>query len=102
MRARCFCFCLCVRVCVVCVSLTCAVPIPSLANVSMGLSGVVYQTTIATSTQPSGNNYIEGCWHLLRQGDEPWPGLILGTGFEVSAYCVVVFSYRGTHLCVMT
>jgi hypothetical protein len=54
----------------------------ALANVSRGTSAVLYQATLATSTYPPGNNYIEGCFHLLRTADEPFPGLVVGTGFE--------------------
>lgn len=28
------------------------------------------------------NNYVEGCWHLLRDGNESLPGQVLGTGLE--------------------
>jgi hypothetical protein len=59
-----------------------ALNLVSVANVSAGFSALLVQSTIATSTHPVGNNYIEGCWHLYRSHDEPWPGLIVGTGFE--------------------
>ena len=26
-----------------------------------------------------GNNYVEGCWHLLRNSTEKLPGMVLGT-----------------------
>jgi hypothetical protein len=28
------------------------------------------------------NNYVEGCWHLLRNHQEQLPGMIVGTGLE--------------------
>jgi len=37
------------------------------------------QNTIAISTLPPGNNYIEGCWHLYQAGEGPlseFPGTI--------------------------
>jgi hypothetical protein len=51
----------------------------ALANVSRGMSAVLFMTTLATSTYPPMNNYIEGCFHLLRTADEPFPGLVVGT-----------------------
>lgn len=54
----------------------------SIANVSAGFSALLMQTAVATSSSPIGNNYIEGCWHLLRRASEVWPGLIVGTGYE--------------------
>lgn len=54
----------------------------SLANVSFGYSAILYLLTIALSTYPPANNYIEGCFHLLRTADESFPGLVTGTGFE--------------------
>lgn len=54
----------------------------SVANVSTGLAAVLLQATLALSTRPPGNNYIEGCFHLLRTGGEDFPGLVVGTGFE--------------------
>lgn len=38
----------------------------SLANVSLGYSGVMLLSTLAISTSPPANNYIEGCWVLPR------------------------------------
>ena len=69
-----------------------ALSLVALANVSAGYSAVLLQTTMALSTHPPANNYIEGCFHLLRRASESYPGLIVGTGFEDyfnSAYCEV-------------
>jgi len=54
----------------------------ALANVSRGMSAVLFLTTMATSTYPPQNNYIEGCFHVTRSADEAFPGLVVGTGFE--------------------
>ena len=54
----------------------------ALANISKGMSAVLFQVTLATSTYPPMNNYIEGCFHLLREANESFPGLVVGTGFE--------------------
>jgi len=54
----------------------------ALANVSKGMDAVLFLVTMATSTYPPMNNYIEGCFHLLRSADEQFPGLVVGTGFE--------------------
>ena len=64
-----------------------------LANVTTGRQGLLYKLDLGlTATPPWGamtagklavkNNYVEGCWHLLRTHDEPLPGLITGTGLE--------------------
>ena len=54
----------------------------SLANISQGMAAVLFQSTMALSTYPPMNNYIEGCFHLLRTANESFPGLVVGTGFE--------------------
>jgi len=59
-----------------------ALSLVSVANVSKGLAAVLWLSTVSLSTRPAGNNYIEGCWHLLRAANESFPGLVVGTGFE--------------------
>ena len=59
-----------------------ALSLVAVANVSSGYAALLLQSTMALSTRPAGNNYIEGCWHLLRTAGEGYPGLIVGTGFE--------------------
>jgi hypothetical protein len=59
-----------------------ALQLVSLANVSFGYSAILYQLTMALSTYPPANNYIEGCFHLYRTADESFPALVTGTGFE--------------------
>lgn len=57
----------------------------SLANVTFGMSGLLLAVSIQTSTQPAGNNYVEGCWTLTPTGNITWPQqgtLVLGTGME--------------------
>ena len=66
-----------------------------LATIPAGHQALMYLLTFSTSTRPwthctsadckthaTENNYVEGCWHLLRTHDEPLPGLITGTGLE--------------------
>ena len=66
-----------------------------LATIPAGRQALMHLLTFATATRPwtrctsagckthsTENNYVEGCWHLLRTHDEPLPGLITGTGLE--------------------
>jgi len=59
----------------------------SVASFPAGTSGVVFQVAWAVQAAPvggasAGGGYIEGCWRLHRQANEPFPGLIIGTGVE--------------------
>ena len=54
----------------------------TVASVPSGRSGVMYLSTMAIATQPAGNNYIEGCWHLYTNSTMPFPGVIVGTGCQ--------------------
>ena len=65
-----------------------------LANISAGREGIIYLVTLGLETSPpwgrlatngtliNMNNYVEGCFHLLRNSAEEWPGMVLGTGLE--------------------
>jgi len=66
-----------------------------LATIPAGHQGLMHLLTFSTATRPwtrctsadckshqTENNYVEGCWHLLRTHDEQLPGLITGTGLE--------------------
>jgi hypothetical protein len=65
-----------------------------LANFSKGQQGLIFKLGLGlTATPPWGtraannalhttNNYVEGCWHLLRRWNETLPGQVLGTGLE--------------------
>jgi hypothetical protein len=66
-----------------------------LATIPPGHQALMYLLTFSTATRPwthctsagcathaTENNYVEGCWHLMRTHDEPLPGLITGTGLE--------------------
>ena len=66
-----------------------------LATVPPGHQGLMHLLTFSTTSWPwthctsaeckthaTENNYVEGCWHLLRTHDEQLPGLITGTGLE--------------------
>jgi hypothetical protein len=68
-----------------------------LVNVSAGNSALLYLVAMSLQASPPWaacadsnctqwkggvNNYVEGCWHLLRRHDEALPGLIIGTGLE--------------------
>jgi hypothetical protein len=66
-----------------------------LATIVAGYQGLMHLLTFSTATWPwtrctsagckshqTENNYVEGCWHLLRTHDEQLPGLITGTGLE--------------------
>ena len=55
----------------------------SLANITFGQSSILLQHTMVTETRPVGNNYIEGCWHLMTNGSAGvTESIVLGTGFE--------------------
>jgi len=67
-----------------------------LAKLPAGVEGLLYLTAIGLEVSPpwsvmvtgkfhTTNEYIEGCWHLLRTASEQLPGLPVGTGFEVCA-----------------
>lgn len=61
----------------------------SMVNISSGYAGVLLQVSMALTTSPPANNYIEGCVHALTQGNMSLPGLVVGTGLEdyfASAY----------------
>lgn len=64
-----------------------------LANVSAGREGVLFMVALGLTASPpwgtlvngkltTTNNYVEGCWHLMRTTDEALPGQVLGTGLE--------------------
>lgn len=66
-----------------------------LVSLPAGVAGLMYMMTLALETRPwttcddpgctkhhTTNNYVEGCWHLLRDTQEQLPGLITGTGLE--------------------
>ena len=64
-----------------------------LARLAPGLEGLLYLVTIGLEVSPpwsvmaegkfkTTNEYIEGCWHMLRTATEELPGLPVGTGFE--------------------
>lgn len=64
-----------------------------LLEVPKGYEAVIYKVGFGIETSPPwgtqvdgklqrGNNYVEGCWSLLRTYDEPLPGQVLGTGLE--------------------
>jgi hypothetical protein len=68
-----------------------------LANISAGNVALLYLVSMSLQASPPWaacadadcsqwkggiNNYVEGCWHLLRTHDEALPGLITGTGLE--------------------
>lgn len=66
-----------------------------LATIPAGHKALMHLLTFSTATRPwtrctsadcmthqTVNNYVEGCWHLLRTHNEPQPGLITGTGLE--------------------
>ena len=61
-----------------------------LANVTTGRQGLLYKLDLGlTATPPWGamtagklavkNNYVEGCWHLLRTANESLPGQVRRT-----------------------
>ena len=65
----------------------------ALANVSAGKEGLLFQVTLGLTASPpwgikrdghltTANNYVEGCWHLMRNSTETLPGQVLGTGLE--------------------
>ena len=54
----------------------------ALANVSAGYAALLHAVTLATSSTPPGNNYVEGCVRLYRTSTEEFPGQVLGTGHE--------------------
>ena len=50
-------------------------------------NGLVFMSTLSVETQPvggdrAGGGYIEGCWQFYSSADEPFPGLVVGTGVE--------------------
>ena len=64
-----------------------------LINVSAGREVLLYALGLGLETSPPWgtqvdgklqvrNNYVEGCWSLLRTFDEELPGQVLGTGLE--------------------
>ena len=64
-----------------------------LARLAPGVEGLLYLVTIGLEVSPpwsvmadgkfkTTNEYIEGCWHMLRTATEELPGLPVGTGFE--------------------
>ena len=64
-----------------------------LANISQGKQGLIYKLGLGLTASPAWgnkhehrltvvNNYVEGCWHLLRTHNETLPGQVLGTGLE--------------------
>ena len=59
----------------------------TVAELPAGSRGMVFQTTWAVETQPTGGasaggGYIEGCWTFYRAHNESFPGLVVGTGVE--------------------
>lgn len=65
----------------------------SLLTVSAGHEALLYSLGLGLETSPPWgtqvggklavrNNYVEGCWSLLRTHDEELPGQVLGTGLE--------------------
>ena len=63
-----------------------------LFNVSKGKEALLFMVTLGLTASPpwgtrnakgqlsTTNNYVEGCWHLLRNSTEALPGQVLGTG----------------------
>ena len=59
----------------------------TIASLPPGKSGMVLQSSWAVEAANAGGpfaggGYIEGCWQFYRQSDEPFPGLVVGTGVE--------------------
>jgi hypothetical protein len=59
-------------------------------NVSVhapGQRGLIFLVGFAVEARPvggsaAGGGYVEGCWQFYREHDEPFPGLVVGTGVE--------------------
>ena len=52
-----------------------------------GQKGLVFMIGFAVEARPEGGTsvgggYVEGCWQFYRQRNEPFPGLVVGTGLE--------------------
>jgi hypothetical protein len=59
----------------------------TVAQLAPGQAGMVFLTAFGVEAQPvggsgAGGGYIEGCWTFYRQHNEPFPGLVVGTGVE--------------------
>lgn len=53
----------------------------TLASVGEGRSAAVLSTSMGTSSA-QGTGYIEGCFHSFPTAATPFPGQVVGTGFE--------------------
>jgi len=61
----------------------------NVASVPAGSIGIIFMVSWAVEARPTpspanGGGYIEGCWNFHGTAAEPYPGLVVGTGVEVS------------------
>lgn len=80
-----------------------------LFNVSKGKEALLFMVTLGLTASPpwgtrhkgqlsTTNNYVEGCWHLLRNSTEQLPGQVLGTGTNaIHSLHVRVFLFNSTN-----
>lgn len=84
-----------------------------LFNVSKGKEALLFMVTLGLTASPpwgtrnrkgqlsTTNNYVEGCWHLMRNSTESLPGQVLGTGTHVHNNCAICASKDRSLSCML-